>query len=442
MTRARFAILLIAIVLMPGSAARGSRYGAPLPDPAGVIDLPAGFTYRIVSRTGDEMSDGLRVPALPDGMGAFRGPDGTTIVVCNHEAALGSDVEWLARVDSTKLYDRGLQGTPPAGGTTTFVWDTRSQRLIRRYLSLAGTLLNCSGGTTPWNTWLTCEETTLPAGSAEGKVRLGRNHGYVFEVPARADGGLVSATPLAALGRFTHEAVAYDERTGVLYQTEDVEDGLFYRFLPAVERSWSAGKLQALALRDGQRDTDNHTAGASHIRVRESLEVKWIDMHEVDAATDSLRYQGYSRGACRFDRPEGMCMINGAVYFACTSGGPIAAGQIWRYKPSRREGRAREQRVPGTLELYYEVPDRALVLNPDNICPTPDGDLLLCEDPINFSYARLVVLTRDRDVYTLARSRLRGEFTGAVFSPDGSTMFVNMQLAGITLAVTGPWKKK
>jgi secreted PhoX family phosphatase len=71
-------------------------------------------------------------------------------------------------------------------------------------------------------------------------------------------------------------------------------------------------------------------------------------------------------------------MRNGSVYFTCTTGGPLSAGQIWRYTPARREGRAGERRDAGTLELYYEVTDAARLLNPDNICVMPGGELLIC----------------------------------------------------------------
>ena len=37
-----------------------------------VLDLPRGFSYRIISRFGDRMDDGHFVPSNADGMGAFR----------------------------------------------------------------------------------------------------------------------------------------------------------------------------------------------------------------------------------------------------------------------------------------------------------------------------------------------------------------------------------
>ena len=33
------------------------------------------------------------------------------------------------------------------------------------------------------------------------------------------------------------------------------------------------------------------------------------------------------------------------------------------------------------------------------------------------------------------------ELAGACFSPDGTTLFVNIQRPGMTVAITGPWNR-
>lgn len=434
----------IDVIASTGTAARG--YGVPIPDPAAIVDLPSGFHYRVVARVGDEMADGFLVPGLPDAMAAFPGSDGRTIVVCNHECLgaqgpFGPNNERLSRISPSKLYDLGAGVTPCAGGTTTLVWDTRTQSLVSQHLSLAGTLRNCAGGATPWGSWLSCEENVLTQGfKKEEKLQLQKNHGYVFEVPARETASIADPVPLTAMGRFMHEAVAVDPRTGIVYQTEDREDGLIYRFIPTTRGDLHAGgRLQALVLVSGARDSRNWPGGDAHLQVGAKHAVRWIDLDDVEAPNDDLRARGYTNGACRFARGEGMWMGEREVYFVCTDGGRAQIGQVFRYAPSVHEGTPAESKSPGHLELFIEPNDPARVQNPDNVVVAPWGDIMLCEDHAGTD-VRIVGVTPSGALYTFARARIPGEFAGATFSPDGSTLFVNIQQSGVTLAITGPWR--
>src|SRR5687768_8180149 len=171
----------------PAMAPNPGPYGDLVPDPHRIVDLPKGFTYRVISRTGDRMDDGLLVPGKHDGMAAFPGPNGRTILVRNHEntpdtpeiGPFGGKNELFARLDARTVYDSGRGKAPGLGGTTTVVYDSRRGHVERHFLSLAGTIRNCAGGPTPWNSWITCEETVVRAGA-----QLERDHGYNFEVPA------------------------------------------------------------------------------------------------------------------------------------------------------------------------------------------------------------------------------------------------------------------
>lgn len=428
-----------------GTSSRG--YGVPIEDPAGIIDLPRGFSYQVVSRAGDEMPDGLLVPNLPDAMAAFAGPGGHAIVVRNHEclrlsdSAFGANNERLARIPATKLYDLGAGVTPCPGGTTTFVWDTRTQSLVTQHLSLAGTLRNCAGGPTPWGSWLSCEETVLTSGfKQEEKLQLQKNHGYVFEVPAKMEASIADPIPIAAMGRFYHEAVSVDPKTGIVYLTEDRDDGLLYRFIPKTRGDLhGGGRLQALALASGNHSARNWPDDEPKLLVGAKQAVKWIDLDNVDSSEDDLRARGFAMGACRFARAEGMWMGDGEVYFACTSGGRGQIGQIFRYVASAHEGTPREAKSPGHVELFIEPNDPGRVRNPDNVTIAPWGDVVVCEDH-EWKDVRIVGVTPAGALYTFARARVDGEFAGATFAPDGSTLFVNIQQSGLTLAITGPWR--
>lgn len=430
-----------------GQAANQAAVGfGPLaPDPTGILSLPVGFNRRIISMAGREMTDGLLTPGKHDGMGAFPGPDGTTVVIQNHElkaawkhlGAFRADLHYLSKVPREKFYDYG-QGTDPClGGTTSIVYDTRRQEVRATFLSLAGTSTNCAGGVTPWNTWITCEETTQTASGT-----FERDHGYAFEVTAHAQPGLVDPVPLKPMGRFRREAVAVDEPTGIVYQTEDLGDGLIYRYIPEVPGDLlQGGRTQALAIRGAKAmDTRNWPISKNSMPLGEPLETEWVDLDDLQSPKDDLRYRGAEAGAAVFARGEGIVAGNGEVYICCTNGGEKLLGQVFRYRLSPYEGTAREKEKPGTLELFVETKDSEILKNCDNCCLAPWGDLVVAED--SEAPCRLIGITPEGEIYRIAENTLNGsELAGPCFSPDGSTLFVNLQNPGITLAITGPWPR-
>jgi len=405
------------------------------------MDLPPGFSYNIFSETGEKMDDGLIVPGKHDGMGAFNGSNGKTILVRNHEVETGQTDSspfgpkraGLRRIDIKKLYDGGKGKKPGLGGTTTLVYDTKTKRLEKHFLSLGGTYRNCAGGVTPWNTWITCEETVE---TAENDIE--KDHGYNFEVPASERIALTTPVPLIDMGRFRHEAVAVDPKTGIVYQTEDRSDGLLYRFIPKRPgKLVEGGKLQALKIRNSE-SADTRNWKKQTFQIGESVAVEWVDINDVESPDDDLRYQGrYESGTARFARGEGIWYGRESIFFACTNGGKKKRGQIWRYFPSAREGTSGEDKNPGKLELFIEPNDSKLVDNADNLTISPWGDLVVCEDGTNPQF--LFGVTPEGAIYKIGKTNM-SELAGACFSPDATTLFVNIQNPGLTLAITGPWE--
>jgi uncharacterized protein len=423
-------------------------YGPLIADPNGMLDLPQGFSYRILSQGGETMDDGLVVPGQFDGMGCFALEGTRVALVRNHElkgrnanhrnwGPGGQDQVLIGRLPVEKAYDTYKDGRPLPGGTTTLVYDMATGEVVSQHLSLAGTSTNCCGGHTPWGSWLTCEETEETPDTAD----VEKEHGYVFEVPANAS-GLVDPVPLKALGRFDHEAVCVDPRTGIVYETEDKVDGLFYRFIPNTPGKLAeGGRLQALAVKGRPgASTTNHTD--RFWNVGDWVEVEWIDMTDVESPAGDLRQRGHAAGAALVARGEGIFWGDNELYMTATSGGPLQRGQVLRYVPSPAEGTPEEAARPGRLQLFVESTNEKTLNMADNLAIAPNGHLILCED--NYSDTtrnHLKGVTPDGKVYTIARNVFRGnaELAGAVFSPDGSTLFVNIMFPGITLAITGPW---
>lgn len=398
-----------------------------------VLALPSDFQYTVIGRTGARMSDGNLTPPQHDGMAAFQVKRQLRLIR-NHE--INNQVGIPGAAVGPSVYDP-LAG----GGTTTLVINPSTREIVKDFISLSGTLVNCAGGPTPWNSWISCEETTL--GTRRFKNERGQHqggfakpHGYCFEVSALADRP-VQAVPLKALGRFVHEAVAVDPVTGILYLTEDRPASGFYRFIPNKKgRLLLGGRLQMLAVKD--QPNFNTSQGQKQ---GTSMPVTWVDITNPDPVEsaediDAVFKEGANAGGASFSRLEGCMHDRGKIFFTSTSGGDRMLGQVWEYSPSAgADG--------GSLTLLLEPTDAAVLNMPDNICPTRSGGLMICED--NGSSVHLQLLTRTGEVVQFAKNALVGfetrEFAGVTFSPDGQTLFVNIQVPGITLAIWGPFDK-
>ena len=428
-TGSAFAALVASGCMARGNAALASSgsfadYGPLRPDPAGMLDLPEGFSYRLLSSLGDAMSDGGTVPDKADGMGCLDLGNGEIVLVRNHELVpFDKSGGEIAKGFGT------FNGKIVPGGTTNIVLDAETLEVKRQFRTLGGTIRNCSGGITPWGTWLTCEEAPVGPGGRYGDT-LSTNHGWVFEVPGSAS-GLVDPVPLRAMGRFNHEAACVDPMTGYVYETEDRSDGVLYRFLPKTPGKLSdGGQLQAMVI-EGIADTRNWDSRA--MTVGQTYTVSWIDVDDVEAPEDDLRQRAAAKGAALIARGEGIHMGTDDLYFCSTSGGAKKLGQIFRLVPGRGNG-------PDQVELFFESESAEQFNYGDNLCVAPNGHLLVCED----QYTDVVDnhirgITPDGRPYDFAKLTMQTELAGGCFSPDGKWFFVNAYAPTRTVAITGPW---
>ena len=350
-----------------------------------------------------------------------------------------------------------------AQGGCTVIDITLTGEVEEAWTGINGTQMNCSGGPMPWGTWITCEETVNgPDVGADftnvSNVPLTQPHGYIFEVPTT---GRSDAEPVTKAGRFAHESVAFDPRGGALYLSEDnfgFPSG-FYRYTPQTSpmetgRLANDGRLQMLKVKGVD---EAHLEAAQEKGAR--YHVEWVDIDDPDptfpytpgqpapttndAALVYVGDQGRAQGAAHFSRLEGTIYDNGVVYFTSTQGGGAAMtgpntvagygngfGQVWGYD-TRSE----------TLFLVYQSPSRQVLDFPDNITTSRRGTLILCEDNTDDNYVR--GLSRGGQLWDIALNRLAGrtddEFAGSTFSPDGHTLFVNIQASrGMPVRDLGP----
>lgn len=443
----------------PSNAGDIAAAGFPQLAEFAILALPRSFEYRAFSIIGGTLSDGNPVPNNHDGMAAFEHPGHRGIVrlIRNQEDRAAPGLGSVGGPAETRYDPLG------GGGNVTLDYDERRNRLVQDFISLNGTIVNCAGGVGfGSHRWLSCEETT------DGVPPWGQPHGYVFEVPLNVGPGeLQKPQPIRGMGRFAHEALAVDQRTGIVYLTEDAGSGVgsgFYRFLPTKRRELLAGgRLQMLGIaRHPQADLRE---GQS---VGKTLRARWFDIGEPDPASPGNSSptrtftQGFAPGGAKFNRLEGCWFDDGHVFFVSTSGGDAkngdvnsdgfreGYGQVWRYEPDDHDG--------GEVELIFESPGVDVLDSPDNLTVTPRGGLILCEDdagsgdgdthplaPGITDVNRVIGISRHGEAFELAVNRLNdAEFAGACFSPSGQTLFVNIfgtgtPGSGMTLAITGPW---
>jgi secreted PhoX family phosphatase len=444
------------VVAHAAGAAPGVSLG-PLSDRPDLADgvvrlrLPEGYVYRSFSPTGATMTDGVTVPGRHDGMAAFNGPGKTIRLVRNHEVA--DDGAPLG--DVARSYD-----TKTRGGTTTLAIDAKDRTLLGDWVSLTGSSFNCAGGATPWGTWLSVEETVNGPDvgrdfAGEGAEDFTQRHGYLFEVSSRwGPGEYPKVLPIRNVGRFAHEAVAIDPRTGILYLTEDdfeFPSGIYRYQAPVnpmkVRAVQDGGTLEMLRVRGS---TSPALLGGV-LAEGTVLDVDWVPIPQPDfdggrqANDDAIQIvakQGFAQNAAKFARPEGIIYSSGALFFTCTRGGATVLdespnieygngfGQVWRLDPFR-----------GRLTLLFQSPGADVLDLPDNITITSRGTLVLCEDSTAGNFIRL--LTKRGELIDFAENRrgapegtVNDEFAGAAVSPDGRTLFVNIQAPnGRTFAI-------
>ncbi|AOR35024.1 Tat pathway signal sequence domain protein [Streptomyces fodineus] len=438
---------------------QGVGYGPLAADPNGILALPAGFSYEIITYSGrTRLESGEFTPSRHDGTAAFEGPRGTTLLVNNHELA-GARATWPHPVPLTD----GLVYDPAAAGGCTVV-EIRHGGDVAEWVGIAGIAANCAGGSTPWGTWLTCEGTEDKA----GRYGFTKDHGYVFEVDPEDRRANHDPKPLKALGRFAHEAVVVDPKRGHLYLTEDASGptGLLYRWTPPEGFRHGRGKLRTLADDAGRLQAFRcFDSGGTFVddlsratKTGTVYGVDWTDVPDRDAQAVSVRRQFTDDEVTRARKLEGMWWGDGGAYIVSSyarAESPVRHdGQVWFYDPARRTLTLKV--LLGVSPGPADASADGAFDGPGDITVSPYG-LVIAEDIEGVQH--LFGVTESGRTYPIARNELapasaataaggtetgpeHSEFTGVTFSPDGRTLFVNIQTPGIMLAITGPWKRQ
>lgn len=285
-----------------------------------------------------------------------------------------------------------------------------------------------------------------------------KDHGYVFEVDPHDRRANREPKPVKAFGRYAHEAVVIDPRQGHAYLTEDASgpNGLLYRWTPPQGFRHGRGKLRTLAADAGVLAAAKCFDSAGRFVDDLSRATKIGTVYGVDwvEVAGPRRADGPGAQAVRGGRRDAGAQAGGHVVgrrgrvlrlLVRREESPGAAhdGQVWFYDPKRRT-----VRLTVLIGVNADPSADGGLDGPDNITVSPYGGLVIAEDGSGIQH--LFGATESGKTYPLARNELNigtaeepeySEFTGVCFSPDGRTLFANIQEPGIMLAITGPWRR-
>jgi Alkaline phosphatase PhoX len=330
------------------------------------IRTHAGFEARVVATTGQPVADtGYIWHLWPDGGGCFALPDGGWSYVSNSEwffadGANGAGVSYIRFDSDGNITDAGR--------------------------TLVDTVRNCSGGITPWDTWLSCEEIPL---------------GAVWECDPL---GATPAVKHEGMGLFLHEAAACHPGEEVIYLTEDHPTGAFYRYVPDTWGDLSSGTLEVLT---------EPSAGV----------LVWATVPDPTAAVTPCQDQ--VADTKRFNGGEGADLSGNNVIFT-TKGD----NQVWSYDPTAE-----------TVAPIFNttINNKGILTGVDNVETSDQGVIYVCEDGGDM---QIVLVREDGSTFPVLQiiGNWTSEICGAAFNPAGDRLYLSDQRnPGRTIEVKGPW---
>ena len=248
-------------------------------------------SYQVLGQAGDTFNN-----QLPHGLGSINTSDNATAIKQSQDPDFNAFVPTSANGDTGYLFtaweDRpGAMSRIELSKEDSGTW-TIGDAINVDFSAVLGTIINCFGTLSPWNTPLTSEENyeaenteqwnnteyldgypsypdvkNLQTYLASSTLPNPYDYGYIVEI---TDPTSTSPTPLKhfTLGRVAHENSVVMPDWKTVYTTDDGSNKAFYKFVATNAGDLSAGTLYAAKL----------TQDATSSPAKAGFDIQWIEL--------------------------------------------------------------------------------------------------------------------------------------------------------------------
>ncbi len=371
------------------------------------LTIPKSHRFQSILKTGDKYSVSGVVPRSFDFTAyvADKGNSKKGYVAINHEMGPGA-----VSILNTQF------------NCKTGLWQVDSVNPVDFSGPLVLTAANCSGGVSPWGTVVTCEEVSPATGdnNTDGYIDLGWN--IEIDPVTRKVKQYGNGIPekLWAMGRMSHENVAFLNDSVTVYQGEDASDGNVYKFIADKKTDLSSGNLFVLKLDNSLNSSGDPTGSTG----------TWVQVpNTTKTERNNVKTTAATLGGTKFAGVEDIEVspLSGELFFTAKG-----VGRVYKFKDNGTTVSNFSTFAGG--ESYIVNYGGGLVSEDwgggnDNLTFDDKGNLWVLQDG---GRNHIWMLAPDHTpakpkVELFMISPIGSEPTGMTFTPDYKYMFLSIQ---------------
>lgn len=288
------------------------------------------------------------------------------------------------------------------------------------FSSVVKTESNCSGGVTPWETVITCEETmTTGDANADGYQDLGWNVEIDAKTKKVKEYGNGKQEKLWGMGRISHENIVVSQDSVTAYFGEDDGSGNLFKFIADQKTNLSVGKLYVLKLTSGLSSNEpTSTIGG------------WVQVPNVTVSErNNTKATAAALGGTFFSGIEDVEInpVTGMIYFTAKGN-----NRTYRFKDN---GTSVTDFITFVGGKNYQINSGSSVTNEpwgggnDNLTFDDKGNLWVLQDGSrnHLWLVRPNHTQANPKVELFMKTPIGSEPTGMTFTPDFKFMFISIQ---------------